>query len=61
MRIDTQNGVIGISNEVIASVAGKAAAACGDWRLEINGKGGIGSLKYKDKEIIRSNGEALVT
>lgn len=28
MRFDTQNGVIGISNEVIASVAGKAAAAC---------------------------------
>lgn len=40
---------------------GKAAAACGDWRLEINAKGGIGSLKYKEKEIIRSNGEALVT
>ena len=28
MRFDTQNGVIGISNEVIAPVAGKAAAAC---------------------------------
>ena len=28
MRIDTQNGVIGISNDVLASVAGKAAAAC---------------------------------
>jgi uncharacterized alkaline shock family protein YloU len=28
MRIDTQNGVIGISNDVVAQVAGKAAAAC---------------------------------
>ena len=28
MRMDTQNGVIGISNEVVASVAGTAAAAC---------------------------------
>lgn len=28
MRMDTQNGVIGISNDVVASVAGTAAAAC---------------------------------
>ena len=28
MRFDTQNGVIGISNDVVASVAGKAASAC---------------------------------
>ena len=28
MRMDTQNGVIGISNDVIAAVAGTAAAAC---------------------------------
>ena len=28
MRMDTKNGVIGISNDVLASVAGTAAAGC---------------------------------
>ena len=40
---------------------GKRTAQNGDWTLEINEKGGIGSLRYKDKEIIKKNNEALVT
>ncbi len=40
---------------------GKNKAEAGDWSLEINGKGGIGLLTYKGKEIIRKNEEALIT
>ncbi|MEE1320428.1 MAG: DUF5054 domain-containing protein [Acutalibacteraceae bacterium] len=40
---------------------GKRSAVLGDWSLEINEKGGIGSLTYKGKEIIRQNKEALIT
>ncbi len=40
---------------------GKNKAEAGEWSLEINGKGGIGSLTYKGKEIIRQNEEALIT
>lgn len=40
---------------------GKRTATLGDWSLEINEKGGIGTLTYKGKEIIRNNNEALIT
>ncbi len=40
---------------------GKRTAVCGDWKLEINEKGGIGSLTYGNKGIIRNNNEALLT
>ncbi len=40
---------------------GKNKAETGDWSLEINSKGGIGSLTYKGKQIIRQNEDALVT
>ncbi len=40
---------------------GKNEAQAGDWSVEINSKGGIGSLTYKGKEIIRKNEEALIT
>lgn len=39
---------------------GKRRAENEDWVLEINEKGGIGSLSYKGKEIIRRNTEPLV-
>lgn len=39
----------------------KRSVSTGDWSLEINEKGGIGSLTYKGKEIIRHNDEALIT
>lgn len=39
----------------------KRSVSTGDWSLEINEKGGIGSLTYKGKEIIRRNDEALIT
>lgn len=34
---------------------------CGEWYLEINEKGGIGSLKYGSEEIIRRNSEPVIT
>lgn len=40
---------------------GEKTAVIGDWYIEINEKGGIGSLSYKDREIIRKNDEALIT
>lgn len=40
---------------------GERTAVYGDWKLEINEKGGIGSLSYSNKEIIRNNNEALLT
>ncbi len=40
---------------------GKKTAAKGDWAIEINGKGGIYSLTYKGKKIIRCNEESLIT
>lgn len=40
---------------------GKRTAKIGEWALEINEKGGIGSLCYKGKEIIRQNSEPLVS
>jgi hypothetical protein len=39
---------------------GKRTVAVGDWFLEINEKGGIGSLTYKGEELLRKNNEALV-
>lgn len=33
----------------------------GEWSLEINDKGGIGSLKYGDEAIIRENNEPIIT
>ncbi len=39
----------------------KRTAVLSDWVLEVNEKGGIGSLTYKGNEIIRQNNEALVT
>ena len=40
---------------------GKREVKLGDWAVEINEKGGIGSLSYKGDEIIRQNNEALVS
>ncbi len=48
-------------NPVSFSPNGKNKAEAGDWSLEINEKGGIGSLTYKGKEIIRQNNEALIS
>ncbi len=33
----------------------------GEWSLKINDKGGIGSLKFGDEEIIRQNNEPIIT
>ena len=33
----------------------------GNWSLKINGKGGIGSLKYNDEYVIRENNEPIFT
>lgn len=38
-----------------------AAIKVGEWTLEINKNGGIGSLKYGDDEIIRKNDEPIIT
>lgn len=40
---------------------GIRAVSLGDFELEINEKGGIGSFSYKGNEIIRQNNEALIT
>lgn len=40
---------------------GKNKAEAEGWSLEINEKGGIGSLIYKGKKIIRENNEALIS
>ena len=40
---------------------GKTTAEWGEWKLEINSKGGIGALSFGDESIIRSNDEALIT
>lgn len=45
----------GIENNGVKTISS------GEWYLEINEKGGIGALTYKDKEIIRSNSEALLS
>lgn len=40
---------------------GELNAVHSDWYLEVNDKGGIGLLTYKDKVIIRKNNEPLIT
>ena len=40
---------------------GNKSLKVGDWSLEVNEYGGIGSLSYKGKEIIRQNNEPAVT
>ena len=39
----------------------KRTVTVGDWSLEVNEKGGIGSLTYKGRAILRENREALIT
>ena len=40
---------------------GKSTAEYGRWKLEINEKGGIGSLSFGDEGVIRSNNDSLIT
>ena len=40
---------------------GKNTAECENWHLEINEKGGIGSLTYNGEQIIRQNNDAILT